>query len=151
MTSLSKFNVRVYGVCINSEHELLVTDERIQGHEITKLPGGGLEFGEGPVECVKREFLEETGQEVRVLRHFYTTDFFVVSAFNANSQIISIYYEVEFVEIPRFEIKNRKYDFPSGVDNVFVFRWVPLEILSTNEFSFPIDKKVAELVLAVKS
>jgi ADP-ribose pyrophosphatase YjhB (NUDIX family) len=30
------------------------------------LPGGGLEFGESPRECLVREFLEETGLDVRV-------------------------------------------------------------------------------------
>ena len=30
------------------------------------LPGGGLEFGESPEECLVREFMEETGLEVRV-------------------------------------------------------------------------------------
>ncbi len=148
MRASQKFNVRVYGVCINAAGELLVADERIQGREITKLPGGGLEFGEGPVDCVKREFIEETGQAVQVVRHFYTTDFFVLSAFSANSQIVSIYYEVKFEADVHFEIKTKKFDFPKGTDNVYVFRWVPLSKLSPSEFSFPIDKKVAELLLS---
>ncbi|UPT66698.1 MAG: NUDIX domain-containing protein [Sphingobacteriales bacterium JAD_PAG50586_3] len=68
------FNVRVYGLLIKDGH-LLVSDEYCNGSYITKLPGGGLEFGEGPAECIAREFMEETGLTVRVVRHFYTTDF----------------------------------------------------------------------------
>jgi 8-oxo-dGTP diphosphatase len=30
------------------------------------LPGGGVEFGESPEECVAREFEEETGLDVKV-------------------------------------------------------------------------------------
>jgi ADP-ribose pyrophosphatase YjhB (NUDIX family) len=147
MRTPPRFNVRVYGVCINADGELLVADERIQGMKITKLPGGGLEFGEGPADCVRREFIEETGQAVHILSHFYTTDFFVLSAFHSKNQIISIYYKVQFEESPRFAIKTLKHDFPEGTDNVFVFRWIPLDQLSPAEFNFPIDKKVAELIL----
>jgi 8-oxo-dGTP diphosphatase len=151
MDTNRKFNVRVYGICINEKNELLVADERIKGKEITKLPGGGLEFGEGTVDCVKREFVEETGQEIAVIRHFYTTDFFVPSAFNPQSQVISIYYEVKFVKPARFAVQTKKFDFPSGANNIFVFRWVNLKDLQPSEFTFPIDRKVAELLLAEQS
>ena len=41
------FNVRVYGLLVKDGH-LLVSDEYCNGTYMTKLPGGGLEFGEGP-------------------------------------------------------------------------------------------------------
>jgi 8-oxo-dGTP diphosphatase len=74
---------------------LLVSDEFIRGGYFTKLPGGGLEFGEGTRDCLRREFMEETGLEVEVCEHIYTTDFFQISAFNNKDQIISIYYRVK--------------------------------------------------------
>ena len=91
------FNVRVYGILIDQYQRLLVTDEFIRGAYITKLPGGGLEFGEGTRDCLQREFREETGLEVSIGEHFYTTDFFQISAFNHKDQIISIYYRDQFV------------------------------------------------------
>src|ERR1051326_3895102 len=103
------FNVRVYGICFNEKQEILIADELIKGRPITKFPGGGLEFGEGTVDCVKREFIEETGQQVEVLRHFYTTDFFVESAFRKGSQVISIYYLVKLKEASRFKISDKKF------------------------------------------
>jgi len=147
MDKVNKFNVRVYGICVNENQELLVADERINGVEMTKLPGGGLEFGEGPVECVRREFIEECGQEVEVLGHFYTTDFFVLSAFHTQSQIISIYYRVKLRSTPLFKTKNRKFDFNTKDSTSIAFRWVPLQELSPAEFTFPIDKRVAELLI----
>ena len=60
------FNVRVYGLLIDQYQRLLVTDEFIRGSYITKLPGGGLEFGEGTRACLQREFIEETGIEGRL-------------------------------------------------------------------------------------
>ncbi|HEV7230878.1 MAG TPA: NUDIX domain-containing protein [Bacteroidia bacterium] len=142
-----RLNVRVYGLCLDPAKGLLVADERIHGRSITKLPGGGLEFGEGTLDCLKREFIEETGQAVEIIRHFYTTDFFVPSAFNPESQIISIYYEVAFVSPPVFEIKQKKFDFEPGIHDTFVFRWVRLSDLSPEEFTFPIDKRVAEILI----
>ena len=92
------FNVRVYGVLINEKKELLVSDEYIRGGLYTKFPGGGLEFGEGTRECLQREFMEEMNLRVEVGDHIYTTDFFQLSAFQPDQQIISIYYYVKPLE-----------------------------------------------------
>ena len=146
MMTLQRFNVRVYGICIDKNLGLLVTDERIHGLSLTKFPGGGLEFGEGTIDCLKREFMEETGQAVRVLNHFYTTDWFVPSAFNSESQIISIYYEVEFESTPGFQIREKKYDFPAGKEDALEFRWLKPSKWDPAEFTFPVDKKVASLL-----
>ena len=56
---MALFNVRVYGVLLDEEKRLLVSDEFIRGQYITKLPGGGLEIGEGTRDCLQREFKEE--------------------------------------------------------------------------------------------
>lgn len=89
------FNIRVYGILSNKDREILVSDEFIRGNQYTKFPGGGLEFGEGTRDCLVREFMEEMNLAVRVTEHLYTTDFFQMSAFNPEHQIISIYYRVE--------------------------------------------------------
>jgi hypothetical protein len=39
------FNIRVYGILINEQKQVLVADEFIRGNYYTKFPGGGLEFG----------------------------------------------------------------------------------------------------------
>lgn len=75
------FNVRVYGILINAEKEVLVSDEFIRGHYYTKFCGGGLEKGEGTIDCLKREFMEEMQLHVDVTSHLYTTDFYQESAF----------------------------------------------------------------------
>jgi 8-oxo-dGTP diphosphatase len=100
------FNVRVYGILIDEKKRVLVCDELIKGHEITKFPGGGLEHGEGTIECIQREFIEETGNEIEVTEHFYTTDFYQQSAYNVNHQTSAFIISLNPKEI--FKSKQRK-------------------------------------------
>ncbi|MFZ7146060.1 MAG: NUDIX domain-containing protein [Bacteroidota bacterium] len=141
------FIVRVYGVYHDPNRGILVSDELVHGQYITKFPGGGLEFGEGTIECLKREMLEETGQEFEVGEHFYTTDFFVPSAFDTSSQVISVYYRMEPVGIFRQEISSEKFDFKVHVHGAQSFRFVQKTELFSDVFSLVIDKKVGELIL----
>jgi 8-oxo-dGTP diphosphatase len=87
-----RFNIRVYGIW-QHEDKILVNEEGIRGQKVIKFPGGGLDWGEGTLDCLKREWMEELGLEIEVLDHFYTTDFFQPSAFD-DSQVISIYYYI---------------------------------------------------------
>lgn len=136
--AVNKFNIRVYGIFINEKKEVLVVDESRHGLHFTKFPGGGLEFGEGTIDCLKRECREELGQEIEVLGHFYTTDFFQLSAFNKEHQLLGIYYLMKTAE-PYREV------FPPPVSGE-VFRWILIEELNAEIFRFPVDKKVAEML-----
>src|SRR3954469_14748725 len=105
------FNIRVYGILLGDNNEVLVSDEFIRGNYYTKFPGGGLEFGEGTRDCLKREFLEEMDLNVEVNEHLYTTDYFQISAFNPEHQIISIYYRVKAMEEISVRLSTTAFDF----------------------------------------
>jgi 8-oxo-dGTP diphosphatase len=141
---MNRFTVRVYGILIQDE-KVLVSDEYIKGNHITKFPGGGLEFGEGTIECIKREFMEELKIVVDVESHFYTTDFFVASAFAPNLQVISIYYKVEPLKAIKdnFSTKPHDYKIKEGAQS---FRWIALNKLSADDLTLIIDKRVAEML-----
>ena len=141
------FNVRVYGLLTNADGEILLSDEEEYGVRFTKFPGGGLEYGEGLREGLKREFMEECLAEVEVLDHFYTTDFYIKSAFN-ESQIISIYYRVRPVGPLNLAFKKTAFDFEGGGELRQSFRWVPLAELTPDDVTFETDKKVVELLTA---
>lgn len=141
------FNIRVYGVLTDKKRRVLVADEFIRGEYFTKFPGGGLELGEGTRDCLKREFKEETGLDVEIGEHLYTTDFFQLSAFNKKDQIISIYYRVHCTEPIDLPTKEKLFDFAPHqvIDNTAcaeVFRWVKWEDLNEETVSLPIDKIV---------
>lgn len=142
----TKFNIRVYGILINEAGKVLVTDEFIKGHGVTKFPGGGLEFGEGTIDCIKREFMEETGNAVEVLEHFYTTDYFQVSAYDASHQIISIYYIVKPVSTFQVTCTEKIFDFADDKRYMQTFRWISLKSISENNFTLAIDKIVGGML-----
>jgi len=142
---MSYFNVRVYGLLINENDEVLISDEQEYGFRFSKFPGGGLEFGEGLIDGLKREFMEECSAEIDIIRHFYTTDFFEKSAFN-DSQVISIYYLVKEKAPLALSFKEKIYDFDESGEVLQAFRWVKIRDLAIDEITFKTDKTVAELL-----
>ena len=149
MKTTGQFVIRVYGIVINARQEVLITDEFQLGMKMTKFPGGGLQFGEGPIDCLKREFREEcNGQEIKNIRHFYTTGFFQKALFFENHQLISIYYLADLAEPLKFSITDKPFDFEEMKNGNQSFRWVQLKNLKTDELSFPIDKFVAKELIS---
>lgn len=147
------FNVRVYGVLINEQKQVLVTDELIRGNYFTKFPGGGLEFGEGTRDCLIREFLEEMNLKVEVAEHLYTTDYFQLSAFNPEHQILSIYYRVKPLEDISVRLSTAAFDFDEGQMDTYnqlheteSFRFIDWDDLSEESVTLPIDKLVVRML-----
>lgn len=145
-TESKHFVIRVYGIFFNSKKEILISDEFQLNMKMTKFPGGGMHFGEGPVDCLKREAIEEFGQEIIVTEHFYTTDYFQPAYFYDNYQLISIYYFATFKEPVKFKISTKAYDFTKLKNGNMSFRWLPLEKISEEEMTFPIDKRVIKML-----
>jgi 8-oxo-dGTP diphosphatase len=141
------FNIRVYGILIHDE-KLLVTDEFRLGTCMTKLPGGALEFGEGTIDCLKREFLEELKTPVEIVSHFYTTDYYQpTKLLPSNMQLISIYYNVQASPPFTFPTTTKLFNFPDLIEGAQTFRWIPLQELIPKQMTFPVDQKVAEMLI----
>ena len=148
-----RFNIRVYGILINEHQQVLVSDEFIRGKYYTKFPGGGLEFGEGTRDCLKREFMEEMNLNVEIGDHIYTTDFFQLSAFNPDHQIISIYYYAKALEPISCPLRTAPFAFDAAQLEVYdktgeteTFRFINWNEFSDEQLTLPIDKIVARHV-----
>ena len=139
------FNVRVYGLLINLNDEILLSDEQEFGIQFTKFPGGGLEYGEGLIDGLKREFVEECSLEIEVTKHFYTTDFFVESICGGG-QLISVYYLVKPMKELAFKLTDKPFDFKAQSEPKQSFRFAAIEELSVDEITFPVDKHVINLL-----
>lgn len=150
---MDHFNIRVYGILINKKKQLLVSDEYIRGSYYTKFPGGGLEFGEGTRDCLAREFMEEMNLRVEVGNHIYTTDYFQMSAFRPDHQIISIYYYATPLEEIKVPLRDKPFDFDEGQLSVYkekqeieTFRFIDWDSFSEESVTLPIDKIVSKMV-----
>jgi 8-oxo-dGTP diphosphatase len=147
------FNLRVYGILVNENRQVLVSDEFIRGNYYTKFPGGGLEFGEGTRDCLEREFMEEMNLRVEVGSHIYTTDYFQLSAFSPGQQIISIYYFAKALEKITAPLRDKPFDFDADQLAIYeqkkeieTFRFVDWNDFSADSVTLPIDKIVAAIV-----
>ena len=141
---IDTFTIRVYALIFRDRYHVLLSDEYIRDMKMTKFPGGGLHLGEGPVECLEREALEEFGQEVEIISHYYTTDHFQKALFFDHAQLISIYYKARFKRPPGFRISDTAFDFPQMVNGSQSFRWVDLRKYDKDNLTFPIDRLVYE-------
>ena len=106
----------------------------------------GFKHGEGTLDCLRREFREELNIDIRVRKHLYTTDFYQPSAFDPNLQVVGIYYRIETEEYRKINTSKIKYDFNEHIDGTHSFRWKKINELVDEDITFPIDKKVRELI-----
>ncbi len=139
---MTPFNIRIYGLLVE-QNNLLIIREPFAGTIIDKFPGGGLEYGEGTKNCLKREFMEELNLQVEILEHFYTQDYFLASRFDENEQILMIYYKVKAINISQLKVLD------SDIQKLV---WVSLNELSSDDLTLETDKLVVNMLIeSVKS
>ncbi len=143
--SKPRITVRVYGILIE-KNNVLVSDEIHYNRLITKFPGGGLQFGEGTLECLTREFREEMDIGLTSAEHYYTVDFFQASAFDPEVQVVSIYYQVKTDSSHLIPVSNNLLSIENSNGNNQSLRWVSLNELKNDTFTFPIDRHVAKML-----
>ncbi|KAB2814783.1 tRNA (5-methylaminomethyl-2-thiouridine)(34)-methyltransferase MnmD [Phaeocystidibacter luteus] len=144
------YTVRVYGI-LEKDNCLLVSRELYKGVRMFKFPGGGMEEGEGAIDALKREFVEELNLEVEVVDHLYTTDFFTASTFDQDIQVISIYYLVHPVDESELSTLNVDELGTMPQNKKESFQWYPLERLSENMFTFTTERAAWRRLVKLRS
>ena len=134
---MNQFNLRVYGILINELNEVLISDEYEFGTFFTKFPGGGVEYGEGISDALKREFKEELNAEIISSQLLYFNEYFQESVFHKNVQVTCFYYHVKCKNIEHLGKVNYKIPLTIRGEKQ---RWVKLSELKENDLSFQTDQ-----------
>ena len=132
---IDKINIRVYAAAVK-DRKVLVLHEEYAGEQLMKLPGGGLEFGEGILDCLHREFEEELNAKIKIVEHLYTQENFLVSRFRENEQLLTIYYIVEILDENEFLILD---------PCIEKTEWIPIDT-PDNPFQHPMDKVAFDIL-----
>lgn len=142
---LDKIVVRVYALIIEG-NRILLSDEFWYDTPMTKFPGGGLEPGEGIVDCLKREILEELGVEPVQMEHLFTCDSLITSDFIASTQVIPIYYKVKLPAHAKLQTSEFRYDFKKLENGAISHRWIDLDLLNESELTFSGDRMALQIL-----
>jgi ADP-ribose pyrophosphatase YjhB (NUDIX family) len=143
--TVRSFNVRSYGILLNQD-SVLLSEEWYPNHDgpILKFPGGGVNLGEGVVDCLIREFREEANLEIKVHDVVHVGRGFVKSHFN-DTQVISVYFRVESLggEPPVDQILMD----PEGREGAsYRLFWCPLSELDAKKMTFANEKEMVTVL-----
>lgn len=145
MKGAAAWNLRVYGVLVENSW-ILLSRETYPGFEgyMTKLPGGGILPGEGPVDALRREFKEEVGLEICSADVFHVPGGFHKSHFD-DSQVVSLYYKVtrSLDQIPR----QMNSEVVRGVQVYQEFFWCPIKELDPSKMTWKTDQETIEILI----
>lgn len=86
-----RVRLRVCGMCWRDDKLLMVNHKGLTHGAFWAPPGGGIEFGEPLENALKREFLEETGLQIRVGRFLFGCEYI-----DAPLHSIELFYEVYY-------------------------------------------------------
>ncbi len=144
---IQKFNVRVYFFLLDrplqngrlaAGSRILLSDECLAGRDCTKLPGGGLEFGEGPMDCARREAREELGQDIELGPLVHVTGNFVRSSWRGEEQVLCHYYLATLPQPAAFREADLPFDYDGQQRESF--RWVDAVNVAPADFTFAVDR-----------
>jgi len=87
-----RLRTRVNGVLIQDEKILMIKHKMGENKFLWNVPGGGMKYGSSVAENLKREYLEETGLEIKVGNFLCTYEYL-----NKPLHAVELYFEVEAI------------------------------------------------------
>lgn len=143
MESKKALITRVYGFIIHEE-EILISEEYHYNTFMRKFPGGGMEEGEEPHICLKRELKEELGLDLVVEERIFSTPQPVVSVFNNSLLVQCVYFKVKVIP-EMINLYREEYILPSN-NGEERFKWVKLKAFEKDELTFNTDREAFDFL-----
>jgi 8-oxo-dGTP diphosphatase len=103
---------------------------------MVKLLQNCQEVGEGTVDCLKRELLEELNIEITDITPFYIQENYIESFVKNQKQLVILYFKARIVDITKLKIKD---------SNIIDIHWAPLD--NTHRLSLPSDIQMFKYLL----
>lgn len=131
----NKVRIRICGLCVIDEKLLLVNHNSITKTNFWAPPGGGLNFGESAKDCLKREFMEETGLEIEA------GDFLFACELIKNPlHAVELFFKVNSITTKIITGKDPEPGSPDILKEVIFKSWKEIQAIPSNElhgiFSF---------------
>lgn len=123
------YRISVKSLILDAEKRFLLCQEN---DGIWELPGGGLDFGESPRECMVRELKEETGFEITSMKD-HPSYFVTGQDNNGKWKALAIY-----------EVKVKDLNFTPSDECIAVKFYTAEEALKLNEALYPLVKEFAK-------
>ncbi len=146
---LSAFNIRTYAILHSvKRNAILISAEQYGTYQLTKFPGGGLEFNEGPQECIIREFQEEFNLQItkKELTPFYFTQHCYPSFLDNGDQVILLYYKYDFDAKPIQQFNERE-TYQLNQEFQVGEYWMPIHTKNGQALSSPADQECYDFCL----
>lgn len=141
MKTPESITIRVYGLLLK-QNKVLLSRENVFGEILTKFPGGGLELGEGVIDCLKREFMEEVEIELSDWNLFHINEGYMASAFHEAKQVLSIYYLCKSRDNDLIKSGDPTDDQLLQNHNDQILYWCDFGHLNDQDIRLPIDREV---------
>lgn len=139
-----KLNIRVGGII---KHKDCILFHKCKDKPYYALLGGRVEIGENSEEAIKREYYEETGREVEIVKYLATIENFFVED-NQKYHEIDFVYQLEFKDdkesIENIENKEGQEDLKyvwipeKEIENTLILPMTIKEVLKEN--TYPLHK-----------
>lgn len=131
-----KFNARCYAVIRSSQDRVLVMMERWKGVDLNKFPGGGLELGEGLLECIYREIDEEFERNEHLnYKHLHTPTGCFSSRFKPQEQLLLNYFT------NRENAEETNWELIPNDPNLLGIKWLELKAENAEWLTLESDKE----------
>jgi mutator protein MutT len=140
-----EYTVRVYGILVNEQKEVLLSREKIGDFAFLKFPGGGLDAGEGIAEALVREFGEETGLTITGKELLYVSDFYAESKFLPGKAVIAVYYIVKIRRDAIGDFHPKEKDFSR--EHSMELQWMKVNDVKPEDFTFESDRSAWQAFL----